>query len=821
LTGQTANTLSHTAHAKGNVVTGIVRVSDGVATTAAEASVTILDSPGYVSVPSPPSGVAYNGTVTFTAVASDYDGDDTSTKDFRLVYGPAGMSVHPDTGVVSWTARGPMFERTLRVNYGVGIDEPGAGVATGSFVVTKPNHVPPLARGAVTEPWAPLEVGDFDGDGDTEMLVATDAGIYELQKAAGTGFKQTWADFTIPGGNTVFGIAAEDVDGDHRAEIFATYDSPTIAQYSGVDRSLARRAELPVPSTYGCVDIEVADLDRNGKSEVICLAVDLTMGFLDATGVIVVLAADTLDVVAQIGPDVYQRFLAVANVDNDAALEIVTGSGHVFDGAAALLAPSSPPQWRYAPGFGWPMAVGDVDGNGIAEIIGVEGVDPIPGLNGTVRAFDARPGQQRQRWSFPSPNPAQLHVADITGDSIAEILVGHGLIGDVTAYRQSGPATTSKLFTVKFGDNSSIGVIATGNVDGDSNVEIIVAGGNEPYFFIAGGSPIPQIEWSPDNSLQPFGFLGGERLGAELAFLVATPDMRFARFNTANGDIALSGQVGTYSDLDAAFAVVDYDDDGVQEALLAIGDVNNVAVSAAAYNLGSNAVEWSAVGANGELGPADVAYADFTGDGHDELVVLTDEGSVRVYNVFANSLLYERLAAVGGASEVAAEDLDHDGMAEIVATIDSRVVVFSRTVTGFAITATSAQFVGLAAMEVTDIDGDGATDILVLYNDWRQPGTRLARLDRSLLLRGEATLGLAATDMTTERSSFARKNLVFWRSDFTSDLFAADPVSGAVVWRGPRFNGFIGPDSVRFHDLAGNGNWSISVGADPGVTLTR
>jgi len=90
-----------------------------------------------------------------------------------------------------------------------------------------------------------------------------------------------------------------------------------------------------------------------------------------------------------------------------------------------------------------------------------------------------------------------------------------------------------------------------------------------------------------------------------------------------------------------------------------------------------------------------------------------------------------------------------------------------------------------------------------------------------LALQGEATLGQWATDMTTERSSFARKNLVFWRGGFMSEVFAADPTSGAEVWRAPRFYGFIGPDSVRYHDLAGNGDWSIAVGAAPGITLTR
>jgi hypothetical protein len=379
------------------------------------------------------------------------------------------------------------------------------------------------------------------------------------------------------------------------------------------------------------------------------------------------------------------------------------------------------------------------------------------------------------------------------------------------------------MFTVEFGDNSSVNVIATGNVDGDADIEIIAGGWSNAWFSIAGGNPTPQIEWTLGDSLQPFSFLGGEGLGAELTFLAGATDgtLRFARFDTADGDIALSGELGPYGDFDAAFAVVDYDDDGTREALLAAEDENNVETRVLAYDLAANTVDWSTSGAVIEGGPSDLAYADFTGDEREELVVLTDAGGLRVYEVGTSAPLYEHPGTVAGSADVAVVDLDGAGMPEIVATMENRVVVFSRTATGFAMTGTSAQFLGLAAMEVTDIDGDGATDIFVLYNDWREPGSRLARLDRLLLLQGDTALGQSATDMATERSSFARKNLVLWNSTFMSELFAADPSTGAVVWRAPPFFGFIQSDSVRYHDLTGSGDWSISVGSSPGITLTR
>ena len=818
LAEETGASLSHTAHAKDDVVTGVVAVNDGFTTTTAEASVTIRDTPGTVTVQSPPRGVDYDDLISFAAEASDYDGDETSTKDFRLVYGPAGMTVNPDSGLVSWTARGPMFEPTLRVNYGVTIDEPGAGVATGSFVVTDPNHVPPLARGAITQPtYDGLRVADLDSSGDAEILVATDWGIYELEKAPGDGYRQTWATFnSAADGDFVTGIGVEDVDSDGRAEIFASYWSRTIVQYSGVDRSIARRVELPVPPQYVCRDLEVADLDDDGSSEVICLAVDGTSSGLDATGVIVVLTADTLDVVNQLPPSVYLGHIAVANVDDDSALEIVTGSGHVFDGVAAL-SPGTLPQWHHTSRFGWPIAAGDIDGDGVAEIIGIESPEPYCCPDGAVSAFDAR--TEAQRWTFATPNPGQVYVADVTGDSTAEILVGHQLIGALTAYNQSGPAATSALFTIELDVNSSLDVIAAGNLDADGDIELIVSGAT--FFSIAGGNPAPQIEWQFDDpaSLTVGGFSGGDRRGSELLFLAGANDgtHRIARFDTGDADISLSGPIADYEDGDAAFVAVDYDDDGDDEALLAAESSDPQETRVLAYDLAGNAVEWSD-STLGERGPGDIAYGDFTGDGHDELVVLTEDGALQVYDVAGGALLYARPAdCCGMATEVIVADLDGIGAPEILATIEHHVVVFSRTQTGFAITATSAQFLGMNAMEVTDVDGDGEREVFVLYGT----PARLARLDDSLLLRGDAALGRDATDMTTEASSFARKNLVFWTRSFTSEIFAADPTTGAEVWRAPGLRDFVGRDSLRYHDLAGNGDLSISVGVGAGVILTR
>ena len=54
-------------------------------------------------------------------------------------------------------------------------------------------------------------------------------------------------------------------------------------------------------------------------------------------------------------------------MDADAALEIVTAGGYVFDGATGAN------EWAYAGGFGAAVDTGDLDGGGVEQIVGMDG----------------------------------------------------------------------------------------------------------------------------------------------------------------------------------------------------------------------------------------------------------------------------------------------------------------------------------------------------------------------------------------------------------------------------------------------------------------
>src|SRR6185503_8303699 len=381
--GQTGQVLPHTQQAKGQVITAVVHVSDGEAVTSASSSITIGDTPPVVVLPTSIFPVPYGQTLTFDVTASDVDGD--STGRFVLSHGPAGMTLNPTTGRISWPNRGPAFDTAVSMSYGVTLDVPAAPLERGVVPLNAPNRAKPLFAHGIEGPVASgLVAGDFDSDGDVELLVAGQNLFYELEWT-GTALRQSWV-YSLPFNETgaPTALATADVDGDGKHEIFVAQGS-TVTRLDGVDRHPF--ASSGGGSDYVTRDLEIADVDADGRLDLITIA--SLNGSLDPTS-----NALLRVVFGTIGSGYTWDFpvdqgsaIAVGNVDSDPQLEIVTNSGYVFDVFNWLN------HWRYPTPFGWGLDVGDLDGDGVDEI--VASVD-----DGSVRAYDGR--TRTAKWTIPN-----------------------------------------------------------------------------------------------------------------------------------------------------------------------------------------------------------------------------------------------------------------------------------------------------------------------------------------------------------------------------------------------------------------------------------
>ena len=144
--------------------------------------------------------------------------------------------------------------------------------------------------------------------------------------------------------------------------------------------------------------------------------------------------------------------VAVSDVDGDGMADIIAGAGpgggpHVRAFSLAGGAPSEIASfYAYDPGFagGVFVAAGDVTGDGRASII-----TGTYREGGPLRVFDVGPSGVTERTSFfpyfaPFLGPVHVGAADINGDGTAEILTGAGPFGGphVRAFSLAGGALT-------------------------------------------------------------------------------------------------------------------------------------------------------------------------------------------------------------------------------------------------------------------------------------------------------------------------------------------------------------------------------------------
>nr|MDQ3330494.1 FG-GAP-like repeat-containing protein [Planctomycetota bacterium] len=240
----------------------------------------------------------------------------------------------------------------------------------------------PSFRGGVR-----VAVGDVNGDGVADIIAAPNRGAAPVRVFDGKSGSLISSFFPFSSGFTGgYSIAAEDINGDGRAEIFVGLASngSAVRVFNGANGAIIAAYYAFSPAFTGGVNVAVGNVTGDGAAELI-------VSLASQGSAIRVLQPLTGNIVSAFYPfsDAFLGGInvAVGDVNGDGRGEIIAGLAtqgsaiRVFD-MVSLVSPAVVSAFQAFPGFAGGVTVGTTDLNfdGRAEIIAAPAASSTPGV---------------------------------------------------------------------------------------------------------------------------------------------------------------------------------------------------------------------------------------------------------------------------------------------------------------------------------------------------------------------------------------------------------------------------------------------------------
>lgn len=546
-----------------------------------------------------------------------------------------------------------------------------------------------------------VAVGDVNGDGNPEIITAPGRSAFtELHVFDGQTFKQMASFLPFKDGVWWAGayVATGDTNGDGRAEIVEGLDSGCCTMLHVLDGKSGDDLSGFFP--YGGrseVGARVASADVNGDRKAELLAVPIGSGRVSIFGPSGGTAVRTIDAFdSERGGPVA---IAAGNVVGDARAELIAAAP-TYSGAEVKIIDVATGDTRasFYPYGGVPassveVALGDVNGDGALDIV-LSASTP----GGTeVKAIDAGGAQLANFYALdPGILPgASLAVGDLDGDGRAEIVLGGGPTTDapwppiengpdqrVAVYEPSGASVGG--FTSYPGLFQGGVRVALADLDRDHRPEIVTAPGP--------GTPAEIGIFSQQ-------WVSGRDRGTRLAHFLAFDASFLGGASVATGDIDGDGnpeivvgagmghspevkvfdagghELFSFRAFEAGYeggvsvAAGDLDGDGRAEIVVGtLGSPAHIRIFDGAARRGPDIAPFAANGPGVEVG-----VADLEGTGHGVIVAGAATGAdprLAIVDPMSGSVVrsVDLDASLPNGIRVAGGDLNGDGRDEIVVT---------------------------------------------------------------------------------------------------------------------------------------------------------
>ncbi|WP_334022009.1 FG-GAP repeat domain-containing protein [Alteromonas sp. S015] len=780
----TGNTLPAYRAVFNDVVEVTMVVSDGVnIVESGRTPIVLSDAPAQVAFENLPESVSPGEYIEFRSIVSDPDlGDNQGVP--TLVSAPSGATISEE-GLISWQAPSNQLFKTQLYAFGFSTGEEGAEVVKTHVSVTS-NEVHELARSGIEVPKMnnSMVVGDFDHDGDNEVLSTDSQNRVFLLSYQNGSYNQSWMyPYIIKQGEKLKQVLSTDFDNDDYPDILV------ISEHSvSVLTNINDTATTLITTDNFIHSAVLGDIDNDGDDELAYLHSSRDYG--EASDIVVVdLGSPEIPLFTFTAEDTYE--IALGNVDSDTQLELVTNSGLVYDLG------SGENQWFLGSGFGsHHIAVADINGDGIDEIVGADSWSYI-------YVYSAQ--NKSQITSIENFNTCDISAGKLTDDSDPVLLVGDCQWGNVRAMKLSNNTLTS-LFSADMVDHGSTS-LTLGDADNDGLNELLWGTGTtssgEDLLVTADVTATSATikTAATTHQLDSFNAAGWADLypGDERAvfFVPSTAsgyDGSKVLLMENTGNYITSEEISSNWDGSRIAVTTDYNNDGAGDLFLPSAQTYDGAF--AAMQLNDFSIQYEITGSYSN----DVSVIksfDFNNDGFDDAVYV-DGRTLKAVDVNNQVML----------ATYTMPEYFHDF--DIVAMNGNVYVALSQgnditqllkpTTSGFSILASTD--IACARLTFVNADNDAAAE-LACYNNQNQSLIMFEVTDTSLTKISDATINMAIVDMVANPVTATEQTLLvtsandedYWANYGTSQL-SEMTVEGIPIWKSPSLIG-----SARSHSL--------------------
>ena len=739
-------------------------------------SIVLSDAPAQVAFENLPESVSPGEYIEFRAIVSDPDiGDNQGVP--TLVSAPSGATINEE-GLISWQAPSNQLFKTQLYAFGFSTGGEGAEVVKTHVSVTN-NGVQELARSGIEVPQMnnSMVVGDFDHDGDNEVLSTDSVNRVFLLSYQNGSYNQTWMyPYKFEQGGAVKQVLSTDFDDDGYPDIIV------ISEHGiSVVTDIEEMATTLFTTDNYIHSAVLGDIDNDGDDELAYLYSSRDYG--NASDIVVVdLSSPETPLFTFATEDTYE--IALGNVDSDAQLELVTNSGLVYD------LESGENQWFLGAGFSNShIAVGDISGDGIDEIIGADRWDYI-------YVYSAQ--DKSQITSIENFNTCDISTGKLTDDSNPVLLVGDCQWGNVHAMKLSYNLLTS-VFSIDMVDHGSTS-LTLGDADNDGLAELLwgtgtTSSGEDSLVTADVTATSATIKTTAiTHQLDSFNAAGWADLypGDERAvFFVPRTGSGYdgskVLLMESTGDYITSEEISSNWDNSSVAVTTDYNNDGAGDLFLPSAQTYDGEF--AAMRLNDFSIQYEITGDYSNDVSVIKAF-DFNSDGFDDAVYV-DGRTLKAVDVNNEVILatYTMPNYFRDFDIVATNDSVYVALSQR----DDIIQLLKPTASGFSIQASADT--SCARLTFINADSDAAAE-LACYNDQKRSLVLFDVTDTSLTKTSDVSVNMDIDDMAANPVTATEQTLLVTSAKNGAAQLSEMTVEGITIWKSPELIG-----SARSHSL--------------------